>query len=105
MPINAQQADSPKTLSIDLGIVEDVQLGRELGPGLSKEWARCSVSKYGGMGPFRTCVISSVQADSHDPYNIYIYIYIYLKKKKKKNKNKISTTMGFDLSVRDILIQ
>ena len=102
MPINAQQADSPKTLSIDLGIVEDVQLGHELGPGLSKEWARCSVSKYGGMGPFRTCVISSVQADSHDPYNIYIYIS--QKEKKTKNKNKISTTMGFDLSVRDILI-
>ena len=95
MPINAQQADSPKTLSIDLGIVEDVQLGRELGPGLSKEWARCSVSKYGGMGPFRTCVISLVQADSHGPYNIYIYI----------KTTRISTTMDFDLSVRDILIQ
>ena len=91
MPINAQQADSPKTLSIDLGIVEDVQLGRELEPGLSKEWARCSVSKYGGMGPFRTCVISSVQADSHDPYNIYIYIYISQKqKKKKKTKTKLA---------------
>ena len=89
MPINAQQADSPKTLSIDLGIVEDVQLGRELGPGLSKEWARCSVSKYGGMGPFRTCVISSVQADSHDPYNIYIYIYLK-KKKKQKTKTKLA---------------
>ncbi|KAK7845067.1 digalactosyldiacylglycerol synthase 1 [Quercus suber] len=44
-PIDARQVDSPKALSLDLGILEDVWSSRELGPGSSREWTRCSVSK------------------------------------------------------------
>ena len=45
MPVDARQLDSPEALSLDLYIIEDVQLGGELELGPSREWARCSVSK------------------------------------------------------------
>ena len=45
MLVDARLVDSLKALSFDLGIIDDVRLGRELGPSPSREWTRCSVSK------------------------------------------------------------
>jgi len=55
--------DSPKALSLDLGIMEDIRSGCELRPDPSREWARCSISSWGRLGQSRKRAMSSVQAD------------------------------------------
>ncbi|KAK7861169.1 hypothetical protein CFP56_024421 [Quercus suber] len=66
--INYYLVDLPRALSLDLGNMRQFGKGREFGPGPSREWSRCSVSKQHEIGPSKRHVISSMQADSHGLY-------------------------------------
>ena len=74
--IDARWTDSPKALSLDLGIIEDVRSSRELGLGSSREWTRAQLVSRAGRAHLG--IISWAQ---YRPIavarTIYIHIYIY----------------------------